>query len=534
MMRASGFDLNYNWAPVKGWFSAGWQQGLTLGGFMETRLDGYDVGVGDRYQPMVIDTDVFDQSRYFAERGVFLLRHDEARSMSAFVGATANEQSTPFYRTFTASQPTGGFFLEQKVGDSLTFHSIDLAQDRMTSIQSFRYKFSDDLSVSAAGGVGHGAGFLSFAVDLKRRLWHLTASYTDAGNTFEAVGGVLTNAAERAGANVRFQYQPRRNLFLVLDHENLLSPTIMKDQLPQHVSLNSANIGTSLQGFRLGAGISTSTSGYLHTDTQTGTISRNLFSGVSASGSVMRIRTNWEKETILIGNLREKISPRLSLNEGISSQPGSKNLTWGANWTSNRITVGIQQDMLYTPLAGGFNGKPSTNMWGVNLIAPMFRGTRLHLDSFVDPSGHVRYTAWIDGIGWSRNGVQVPAHPESTRSNFGRFVVTGMVEDTTGAPVFGIAVQVDGQTAFSDNTGHFFLRFDKGLTYPVVVLPERSLSAQYYQVVQAPVSATAETEDIAHPIVIVVKRADAPKKRRSELDPAQPAITASATSLPTQ
>jgi hypothetical protein len=50
------------------------------------------------------------------------------------------------------------------------------------------------------------------------------------------------------------------------------------------------------------------------------------------------------------------------------------------------------------------------------------------------------------------------------------------------------------------------------------VLPQRGLSPQYYEVVQEPVSATAETEDVAHQILIVVRRAKAPVKLRSDND----------------
>lgn len=530
MIRASGFQLNYQWAPVQGWFGAGWQQGFTFGGFVQTNIDHYDVGVGDRYQPMVIDTDVFDQSRYFAGRGLFVQKHDENRTISAFAGATADEQSTNFYRSFTADQPTGGFFLDQQLGSHVSFHSIDLVQDRLTSIQSFRYKPSDNFDVSAAGGVGHGGGFLSFATDMQKRLWQLTASYTDVGNTFERVSGVLTNAPERVGLNARFHYQPKRNLQVYLGHENLMSPTLLKDELPQKVSLDSASVATILEGFHIGGGVSTSTSGDLHASTESAAVSRSVFAGVTASGSLLRIDSQTQKTNILIGSVIEKLGPRLTVNEGISSQTNNKTFTWGFNWISNRFTFGLQQDVLYTPLAGGFNGSPYTGIWSVNLIAPLPRAMRLHLDSIVDPAGKVRYTAWIDGIGWSRNGASTPHQGSLVSSSFGRFVVTGVVQDTDGKPVFGIAVQVDGQTAFTDNTGHFFVRFSKGLTYPLAVLPDRSLSPQYYQVVQAPVSATAETEDMAQQIVIIVKRADPPKKHRSDVTDPEP--TGESTSMP--
>jgi hypothetical protein len=288
-------------------------------------------------------------------------------------------------------------------------------------------------------------------------------------------------------------------------------------------------VATILEGFHVGGGVSTSTSGSLHASTESASVSRSVFSSVTASGSLLRIDSQTQKTNILIGSVIEKFGPRLTVNEGISSQTNNKTFTWGFNWISNRFTIGVQQDVLYTPLAGGFNGTPYTGMWAVNLIAPLPHAMRLHLDSIVDPAGKVRYTAWIDGIGWSRNGA-LPHQGQVGSSSFGRFVVAGVVQDTDGKPVFGIAVQVDGQTAFTDNTGHFFLRFSKGLTYPLAVLPDRSLSPQYYQVVQAPVSATAETEDMTHQIVIIVKRADPPKKHRS--DATDPEPTGESTTMP--
>jgi hypothetical protein len=528
MFRASGFQLNYNWAPVSGWFGAGWQNGATVGGYLQTTVDHYDVGIGDRYQPMNIDTDVFDQSRYFAGLGVFVQKRDESRTVSAFAGTTANEQTTTFYRAFTANQPTGGFFVDQKLNSDFSFHSIDLMQDRLTSIQSVRYKPSDNFEVSAAGGVGHGSGFLSFATVMQQKLWQLTASYTETGADFERLSGVLTNAPERVGLNVRFYFHPKRNLHFAVTHENLLSPTLIENALPRRVSLDSVDAGTEIKGFSFAGSATTSTSGVLHTETETGSVSRNLFAGIAASASVMRIGTQYGSSDILIINARKKITSHLSVNGGASSQSDSKNINWGAQWVSNRLTLGVQQDVLYTPLAGGFNGSQYSKIWTVNVVAPMPRGIRIHVDSFVNPSGKMQYTAWLDGLGWSRNGSPMP-HQYNASPSFGRFFVTGVVQDQAGDPVFGIAVQVDGQTAFSDSTGHFTLRFGKGLTYPLAVLPDRSLAAQYYQVVQAPVSATAETEDSVHPILIIVKRATAPVKRRSEVDdpaPTKPATTA--------
>jgi hypothetical protein len=234
---------------------------------------------------------------------------------------------------------------------------------------------------------------------------------------------------------------------------------------------------------------------------------------------VMRLGLTGGTSTVLTGSVREKISPRLSLNQGISKQGNNNSLTFGGRFISNRVTLGIQHDMIYSTLAGGFGGNPYMHIWSVNLNARLFRGVRIHADTMVDPTGRVRYTAWLDGIGFSRGDEQISGGPTQPVASFSKFVVKGIVQDTEGKPVWGISVQVDGQNAFSDSTGRFFLRFRRGEQYPVSIVPERSLNTQYYEVAQAPVSALAEPEDMAQPIVIIVRKAKMPPpRRRSEID----------------
>ncbi len=519
MFRASGFEVNYRWAPVQGWASASWSDGFHVGGYLQTQVKNYKLGAGDWYQPLSLDTDVFDQSRYFAGRGVTVQHGGGERNIVFFAGATTGENSSTFYRTFESQTGVGGVFLEQKLGRAWKVHSMNLIQsDGITSIQSIHYQASDRLDFSAAGGVGKNSPYFSLGSRYLKEHWQLIASYTSLGATFQRVSGVLTNSPERVGVNLHLNVQPRRSFQFSIGHDNLLSPTLIDNQEAQRVSLDSFNASGSIKGFHLGGGMSYSKSGLLTARTENFGVSRKVRSNIMASGQLMRIENNSQATNILIGTVQEKITPRLTLNQGVSSQMNNHSFTWGAHWIGNQFTIGIQQDVLYTPLAGGFNGKPYTSLWTVNLLMQLPHSLRVHADSFIDPSGKVRYTTWVDGIGMSRNGEPLPHSPGLPNANFARFVVSGIVQDEQGKPVWGIAVQVDGESAFTDNTGHFFLRFRKGLTYPVAVLPGRGLNPQYYEVVQAPVSATAETEDMAHDIFIVVRRANPPKKLRSESD----------------
>jgi len=86
-------------------------------------------------------------------------------------------------------------------------------------------------------------------------------------------------------------------------------------------------------------------------------------------------------------------------------------------------------------------------------------------------------------------------------------MVRGVVQDETGKPVWGIAVQVDNQVAFSDTTGQFYLRFRRSGTFPVYVRPEQSIAPVPYAAVSVPVTAEAQAVENATPILIVVRRA---------------------------
>jgi hypothetical protein len=518
LMSASGFQLDYHWAPVNGWFGLGFGDNVMVGGYLESHYHNYDFGLGDRYQGLNLGSDFFDGGRYFAGRGLFVTRRGEQQTWTAFAGATANEQSYNFVRAFDIQQATAGFFYTRKIG-KVTVDSFNIAQDKATSIQSIEYSLFRDLKLSAAGGVGYNSPYFSAGSEYLGNKIQLAASYTSAGKSFRRIGGVTTNAPEHIGSNVRFRYQPFRQFGFSLSHEKMFSPVLKAGDEPLKVSLDSASVFTSVEGFRLSASASTSSSGPTHTRTQNFGVSRDITRGISASATVMRIGLAGGTTNVFIGSLREKISPRLELNQGISRQGNTNSLTFGGRFISNRITIGIQHDMIYSTLAGGFGSSPFMHIWSINLSAHLFRGVTIHTDSIVDPTGKMRYTAWADGVGFSRDHEQFSGGPTQPNPSFSKYVVKGIVQDTDGKPVWGINVEVDGQNAYSDNAGRFFLRFRKNEEYPVSIIPERSLNMQYYEVAQAPVSAWAEPENVAQTIVIVVRKTtNPPPRRRSELD----------------
>ncbi len=519
LMSASGFQLDYKWAPVQGWFGAGVSDGAVIGGYLGSHYHNYDIGLGDRYQPMNLETDIFDGNRYFAGRGVYLSRRGERQSWTAFAGATAGERSYNFFHAFDTEQSTAAFFYSRQFA-KLAVSSFTIAQNKATSIHSLQYSVTPDFKLSIGGGIGYNSPYFSSGAQYTSRKFLAAASYSAMGHSFQRIGGVPANAPEHVGSNVRFRYQPLRRLGFSLSHENLFSPVLKNGEEQRTVSMDAASVFTAIKGFNLSASASNSKSGSIESRTQDFTAARDITKGIAVSGSLMRMTLNSETTNIYIGNLREKISPRLSLNQGISRQGTTNNLTFGGRFLSNRVILGLQHDMVYSTLAGGFGGRSSMHIWTVNLNVPLFHGISIHTDSMVDPTGKVRYTAWADGIGMGRNAEDAGARPTQAIPSFSRFVVKGVVQDTQGKPVWGISVHVDGQNAYSDSAGRFFLRFRRGEQYPVAIIPEQSLNSQMYRIVRAPVSVLTETEELAPTIIIVVERDTRPvpqKHKRSEI-----------------
>ncbi len=507
LMQASGFQMDYKlskWTPMQGWLGLGHSDSFDIGGYVQTRTHGYEVGLGDRYIPFVLSTDVFDQSRYFSARGGFLHRSNEKSSWLAFGGATSGEVSYSFYHAYVTEDPAAGFIYEHKLGDRVTLQSYNFFQREITSLQSLKFDAAKDLTLGISTGVGNSDPVFSVAGDYFHHWLRVTSSYTASEDTFRRISGVSSMAAERTGLNVRAMVQPWRRFQLTGGHENLISPVLKKGDVPKPVSLDSVSAAFQVEKFRLGTAFSASSSGPLTTRTESYSVSRQITSSISATGSIFRFHTSGLLTKSWVTSVQENLSPRLNIYQGLSHSGNANSVVWGARVLSNRMTVGIEQNVIYSPLAGGFSGKQYMQTWTVNLNVPLVHGIRAHADTYLDATGRMRYTTWADGIGFSRDGEQNPASSVPNVS-LGRFIVKGRVIDSDGKPVWGIAIQVDGKMTYSDSSGQFFLRFRRGETYPLTVLIERSLNRTSYVVVQAPVTALADPESVASEIVIVVR-----------------------------
>src|SRR5690349_16078540 len=90
--------------------------------------------------------------------------------------------------------------------------------------------------------------------------------------------------------------------------------------------------------------------------------------------------------------------------------------------------------------------------------------------------------------------------------SIGKYLVQGVVTDENQEPVEGAALHIGKEIAYSDSTGHFSARFSKHGPHKLAVVPDEFTTNAQYEVVSAPEEASAEADDAASQIKIVVRR----------------------------
>jgi len=511
LLKASGAEADYRWNDYSGFLSFGYAGGFHMGALAQTNFDGYRLLAGDTQESFNLDSDLFEPGmQSFSARGLQVGKSYERMSWSVFAGTSALQSYFAFYHTYEPDLPTGAAFFNWNITSRLTFRSDTVVQDKLTSLQSLRYALRKHWAVVGAAGVGRNQYYYSAGTDLETARFHLTASYTGLGPEFERFTGINAVFPERKGLNARLSFHPVKKWMVYASHEEMSSRGFDLVNTPMRdVGLNTLGANGAFHGFQLNASATDSRSGDLWANTRNFSVSRELWRQfLRATGIVTQVNDQFGKNRFYVGTLEERVSPRLSLRETYTHSGQQDTITAGGQLLSNRITLGIDQQLVYNTLAGA--ERSVFHAWTVNMKLRLVHGMRLNVNSVIDPTGHVRYTAFLDGLFFSRDGSYLPGADVSNMPvNFDRYMVRGVVQDESGRPVWGIAVQVDTQVAFSDTTGQFYLRFHHPGIYPVYVRPEQSIAPLPYAGVSVPVTAEAQSVENATPLVIVVRRAPA-------------------------
>jgi hypothetical protein len=367
-----------------------------------------------------------------AVRGLTITRQSPDNSVSAFAGATGLGFDMPFFSATTATHAGAGLYWSH-----LARHKVHFA------------------ALAAFAGNQKTA---AVSADGRWRQFH-----------FAGAGGILAGQRTFTGD---LEYRPSRAFNAGFARQELFWQG-------QRATVNSLSAFSNLGPFSLHGSAIDSQSNRNVLAVSAGAGVRAGFASFGADFYQSNGQRLWTQS--VQQNFRH-----WNLSESISESGPQHSFGFGAGYHGNRGSISVGQAIEFLPFAGGFN---QVLQIAVSIKIP-------HSDSNVSAQ-----ISWLPtGANYTVNGssfVNGPIKFEGqsgprqhiTHKNAGRFEIHGVVLSKSGMPVVGAAIDLGGQTVYTDHTGHFNARFRKAKPVPVQVRPQDFAAPGRWVVLSAPTTA---------------------------------------------
>jgi hypothetical protein len=503
MVNADGGSVEFLAPNYQGSLGAGFFDGrFGVGGTFRSKYRGYTLIGGDDSVPFNLPTDLFDSSHYFTVRGIGISRTTDQGNLFFMAGTTSLGFGTGFFQIAQSENKVGIFFLERRLKHNLRLFSRNIMASQMTSLQGLNWSPKKWLDASVTGGVGSNQPYAATGVEVHTTTFAVKASYVDAGSDFRRVTITSPLSSEVNRENVEVAYQPFRAFSITAGHHNLLEP------LTPTAPFSAASVNEVVTNFNVarlyfGAGLFRSEySG----QTTTGT---NFYAGRHI-GSRLEVTGNYFQShaqlggvtTALSGTVRETFSQRFSLLQVVSRSNGQSTVSYGGEFLANRFKINADYQNVYLPFRPD---RPFEQALALNASLRVVGAFQLIGGTNVGPDGHLRYTFGASTFLYRERGMSWHSRDVASYS-FPKYVVEGMVRDNDGSPLEGVAIHIGQELAYTDDTGHFQVRFRRRNPLSLRVATEEFLIPGSFEIVQAPSSVQPDPEDHPNEVVIVIRR----------------------------
>ncbi|HEY6249397.1 MAG TPA: carboxypeptidase-like regulatory domain-containing protein [Candidatus Angelobacter sp.] len=512
ILPSQGGSIQIQGENYQGYVGAGDIDGVfRFGSYLNTSWERYKFALGDQTSVIGLPTDIFGARQYFVARGGSVSGQVSGKKFFLFGGEAALAIGSQFFQAATAQVPVGMFFFDIPLSDKLTFYSRNVFSHQQTSIEALDWRPHKWLDTGISAGIGGNKPYLATTFDLNRDWLDVKAGYIVAGNQFRRITTPSVFAAEPDRENLLVTIKPVSNLTVIAAHQNLLQPQVDFNAPFLRATVEQFQADYNIAKFHLGAGLFQSHSHTFHNLGEDFSIYRPITRNIE--GGVNYFRTlSGPASSNLAGTVREKITQKLSLLQVVSHSQGNTDILFGGSYTANRFAVNVDYQDMYLPF---LPNNPFTHSLTVSLKLKLWGNVQVNGDTFRSSDGRLRYSAGASTL--LVHNFQRGAGNETF--NFPKYVVRGHVRDVSGAPIEGAALRIGDQLVYSNAFGEFILRQrTAGPLRFEVVLPE-FLNALTFKVVTAPASVTAEPEDSAHDVLVVLSPVFKPRSSSQLLPP---------------
>jgi hypothetical protein len=501
-----GGTLNFWGRDYEGWAGIGYANGLRAGAFAKWRFALRDslrpdtLAVGLAQQRLELPIDGFGGGSYLLTQGAELRAALPTGRWSLFAGWTGTGLGAPFVSAARTESPLALLRGEHGLGRELLLRTTAVGARTQSLLQSVEWRpqrRAQQASLTTGFGANRAYGAAAWTWVGDRAALRLGFAQFAAG--FRRADVPLPPLAEPYRENVHLTLRPLPWLSLAAGRQHFRQEA--DSAAPAIVStLHQASVNLVRPSWSVGGGIFEAMQRGRHTPSTYANASRRFNRILSVGASAYATRDSarqWATSTSL--DLREALTPSLSLVQLVSRSGRSTNVGLGGRYQLGLSSIAIDYQTLYVPFR-----QPDPFVRTLALAVQLHFGNyRTNIATRVEPNGRVTYTASGSTflyLGEFATGTQ----PIVIR--FERYVVRGVVRDTTGAPVEGAALDVGGEVALSNSRGEFFVRTRSTRAIPLTVLFDEFVVPGVFEVVSAPTQVTPTVEDRAETVVVILRR----------------------------
>src|SRR5712691_2116811 len=354
LFQASGGSVEVHAKDYQGWFGIGSLDGhWRLGASLSEQWRSSTFTFGDEIIPFHLPSDVFEDGHYFTGRGVGISFSKERLRLFGFGGVTATGFNVPLFRAASAENGAGALFIDFKLLPKLRLFSRDIISNRQTTINGAEWQPWTWLKTSIAGGIGANQGYFASGVSAERPWITVKGAYIVAGHRFRRVVVETPLNSEPDRENILVTLRPRPFLDFTAGHLNFLEPA-RGAQPGIRATVDEFSVNASGAGFRLGASFFKSHVNGKNTEGTLFSVGRDFAGRVQANVYLLHSTSRGlPSSTSVLPMVREVISPRFSLLQTVNHSAGHTSVSFGGDFLSNFISIGVQYQTVYSPFQTG-------------------------------------------------------------------------------------------------------------------------------------------------------------------------------------
>lgn len=509
-----GSLLNF-WHPrFDGWMGLGWQDGWRMGAFVRTEFRRDTVRLGNDVVVLRLPTDVFGSGTNVLVQGASLVHVRGGTMYRLFGGASTVGLSAPLFAAARPEHPFGALQVSQEILPDLTGVAHLVAARDHTALAGLEWRPRPGTMTSAVGGMGADRPYGAAAGSFDTRHVDGRISFVGSGRGFQRIAVPIPGQTEVDGLNFNVTVHPRDAFYVGVGRQRFRRDTIGGPS--QFASSMNATAGTTVRDLRVMVSVFRSeVDGRPSTSTAAGAGMPfgSRFSAeyyfMAHNGPEVRTRTS-------LLQLRETVSPRLQLSQHLSYDGHTPRGALGGTVLFPFGTINVDYQLLHIPFD---QERPFQQTLTISSSLQL-GNYKTSVSSQVNAKGRVAYSATGSTFLYMNEagGVQ----PQTVGVSLERFVVRGIVRDDQGNPVEGAAIDVEGQVAYTNIKGEFFVRVPRPRAYRLQVLFDEFLGIETYELVSIPETVEAARAANAVPGIIVLRRRYAPAPGDTTKSPPAP------------